>query len=474
LYFKEEANFLSGSIQLFLLKMKTRARGTGKPTTETTESTKFAVPKVQLGADSANPLQLFILPEDISTEARIVVLRNPRFLDESRYVVCPKHGFYEFKAFTEPRTTPRSWLLSQDEIPPQEEAEGLLEGGLDIKSTTEPKGYVTQNATLFIATPIDSLFLVLPALAPPTSKTTESPKKLFLSGDDYLEKLAKSSPQFNNLLRTESLRALLETRMAAVCDTVEVGDETMYRLNEGKLLNEMLRKAKKMASKGLPASMEENFVRKALDMPLLGINREESLLLENEENFVPADLGNQTPAADTPDTQTAISSTGTTVTSSSGASTAAMSFSEESTTHKQELKTTTLISAPDGVAELLRLRTALFFILSNYVAPHSSENLKKLIASPNSTPTVDFGLLDSHLAHLAKMRQETVSMRSFGDFSRKRSMIEDEDGEARAEKKRKKEEEEKRRKAGESRGVKNLKKVNVSGMKKMSDFFKKK
>ena len=40
--------------------------------------------------------------------------------------------------------------------------------------------------------------------------------------------------------------------------------------------------------------------------------------------------------------------------------------------------------------------------------------------------------------------------------------------------KRKKDEEDKRQKAGESRGVKNLKKVNVTGMKKMSDFFKKK
>jgi hypothetical protein len=72
------------------------------------------------------------------------------------------------------------------------------------------------------------------------------------------------------------------------------------------------------------------------------------------------------------------------------------------------------------------------------------------------------------------MRQEAVSMRSLGDFSRKRSIIEDEDSETRAEKKRKKEEEEKRNKAGVSRGVKNLKKVNTSGMKKMSDFFKKK
>ena len=53
-------------------------------------------------------------------------------------------------------------------------------------------------------------------------------------------------------------------------------------------------------------------------------------------------------------------------------------------------------------------------------------------------------------------------------------MEDDDEDESRAEKKRKKDEEEKRKKAGESRGVKNLKKVNTAGMKKMSDFFKKK
>lgn len=47
----------------------------------------------------------------------------------------------------------------------------------------------------------------------------------------------------------------------------------------------------------------------------------------------------------------------------------------------------------------------------------------------------------------------------------------DEAIESRAEKKRKKEEDEKRKKAGESRGVKDLKKVDTTGMKKLSDFF---
>jgi len=44
----------------------------------------------------------------------------------------------------------------------------------------------------------------------------------------------------------------------------------------------------------------------------------------------------------------------------------------------------------------------------------------------------------------------------------------------RAEKKRKQEEEDRKKKMGESRGVRDLKKVNVTGMKKMSDFFTKK
>ncbi len=41
----------------------------------------------------------------------------------------------------------------------------------------------------------------------------------------------------------------------------------------------------------------------------------------------------------------------------------------------------------------------------------------------------------------------------------------------RAEKKRKKEEEDKRKKSGESRGVRDLKKVDTTGMKKLSDSF---
>jgi hypothetical protein len=452
-------------------RMKTRAKGTARTAAEANEPTEVTTAKVQLGPESPNPPQLFILPEGISTDARIISLTNPRYLSEDRYVVCPERGFYEFRAIAAPKTTPRSWLLSrpEDEVPP-------LQSGEDTTEMNLSKGYVTRGADLFIATPIDPLFFLLPALAP-ESKSSGTAKRLFLSSDDYLEKTTSASPALGNFLRIEKLRGLLERRMAAVCETVEAGDETMYRLDEERLLKELLQKAKNMAERGLPASMEEKLVRKPLEAPMLSIKREESSLQESASGDVPPATSDvSTPLSETPDTQTSVSSTDSATTLSSEASTVATSFSGESTDPAPLLESKTAtpqIDAPEGVADLLRLRTALDFICSNYIAPHITEKLKLMLSS--TTATTDFGPLDQHLAHLTKLRQEALAARSLGDYSRKRAMNEDdEDLEARAEKKRKMEEEEKRKKAGESQGIKKLKKANISGMKKMSEFFKKK
>lgn len=86
---------------------------------------------------------------------------------------------------------------------------------------------------------------------------------------------------------------------------------------------------------------------------------------------------------------------------------------------------------------------------------------------------VDFAPLDTYMSELSRLKQEAAAARSAGDYGRKR-VLDDEEVAERAEKKRRKDEDDKRKKAGESRGVKNLKKVNTTGMKKMSDFFKKK
>ncbi|KAK0117686.1 hypothetical protein ONS95_012015 [Cadophora gregata] len=439
--------------------MKTRGRPSTKTAKAATEpkAPDSTAAKVQLSTESSNPPHLFVLPKDLSKDARIVTLENPRYFSDDRYVICPERGFYEFTKVAAPRTTPRSWLLSVTEGPENREE-------IDEKDDklTDSEGYVMKTASLLVATPMDPLFMVLSALSPlPTTKSSEPAKKLFLSGYDYFEKMSKVSPQFANFSRIESIRQLLESRMAAVCDTVEAGDETMYRLNEEKLLGELMKKAQKMIEKGLPASMEEKLVRKALDPPMLSMKRDDSSLSEPAKED----------GAATPDTQTTVSDTA--ASSFSETSTAATSFSEDSqlSITPDKAAEPSPIEAPEGVAELLRLRTALFFICSAYLAPHITESLKKLLST--SISTVDFAPLDTHLAHLAKLRQDALASRSLGDFSRKRSMAA-EDGETRAEKKRKADEDEKRKKANQSKGVQALKKVNVSGMKKMSDFFKKK
>ncbi|CZR60995.1 uncharacterized protein PAC_10891 [Phialocephala subalpina] len=435
--------------------MKTRGRPSTKAKEAKFETETSTAPKTQLGPDSANPPQLFILPQNLSNEARIATLQNPRYANDSRYLICPENGFYEFTKVAAPKTSPRSWLLSASQS--SEDRDDVKEPNAKRR---KPSGYVTKNANMLVATAIDPLFIILPALTPlATSKGSEAPKKLFLSGDDYIEKIAATSSQFSGFSRMKSIRDLLEERMAAVCDTVEAGDENMYRLNEEKLLGELLKKAKIVCEKGLPPSMEEKLVRKALDVPVLSIKREESSTHE---------LAKEEDAADTPDTQTSVSTSTSTTTSFSEASTAVTSFSENLTESKSEAVPP--ITAPEGVADLLRLRTALFLICAAYLGPHVAESVMKLAAS---STTVDFAPLETHLAHLAKLRQDALASRSFGDFSRKRALAV-EDGETRAEKKRKEDEEEKRKKANESRGVKALKKVNVTGMKKMSDFFKKK
>lgn len=431
--------------------MKTRGgKGSTKPAAEATEVSKTTAPKTQLSADSANPPQLFILPRDASKAARIVTLKNPRYQNDSRYLVCPEKGFYEFTRVSAPKTMPRSWLLSS----------AISDDGdhEDAKKSTDSMGYVTKESNLLIATSIDPLFIILPALCPIPGKKAED-SKLFLSRDDYLDKLSSVSPQVEGFLRVDRIKSLLQKRMAAVCDTVEAGDEIMFRLSEEALLRELLGKAQNMVKNGLPSSMEEKLVRKALESPIMLSLAREGSSIQEEENAL---------GAETPDTQRTVSTT----TSFSDASTPATSFSEDTVIAPSKPKSLPPISAPEGVAELLRLRTAFSYICSAYVSPHVAETLKKLLSAPSSK--VNFGPLDDHLAHLAKIRQDAAAARSLGDFSRKRALEDDDEGEERRAEKRRREEEDKKKKANESRGVKALKKVNVTGMKKMSDFFKKK
>jgi hypothetical protein len=443
---------------------KTRSSKSAKPGAE-----KSSAPTPSPTHASGNPLpesdenppKFFILPKEASPEARIITLPNPRTSTPTRYYFCPERGIYEFTKIAAPKSSPRSWLLAPPRtqpanaagngpISPEKDGSG---SDLPVEAlSSEPKstlmgGYTTRSADLFVATPLDPLYLIIPALVPaPSSK--KASKQLFLSPDDYFDALISTSRHYETILQSLHLRTAFKARMDAICDMVDAGGDRMYRLSEEKLMQELLRKASKVVEKGLPASLEERFVSKALEAPVVCVKREESLVvegtLEKEDETLLHAAGTQTPATEsTIDSQSSTTSTITTGTSAS-----------------EPL-------APASIVHLLRLRTALTYLTTNYIPAHLTLSLPPFL--------IDFTPLTMHLKRLASLREEALASRSLGDFSRKRAPDDNgEEEESRAEKKRKKEEEERRRKAGESKGVRDLKKVDVRGMKKMSDFFGKK
>lgn len=402
--------------------------------------------KYSLPQESTNPPKVLILPNKATSGARVVSLKNPRYSKPTRYLVCPQTGAYEFTRISAPKTTPRSWLI-EGTIEKEKDQDGESAAKDNGKESFDAQ--VTKGADLFIATPVDPLFLALPALQ---SQFNSTSKRFFLSSDDHFDTISEETPHLRETLGWPKWREALESRMAAICDTAEAGDEVMFRFSEDKLLDQLLYKAKKMSEAGLPKSMEEKFVNKALEAPVLGVKR--SNLLQTNESASP-----ETKTDLSPETSESQSSVSTTATTASDASTAATLVADgaESAIHASEV-----------VTRLQRLRIAVNFICSSYLPPSMAAVLKKMLTDGKGS--VDFTLLDDYVAQLTKLRQKAMMSRSASDYSRKRTL--DEEDDLKREKRQKKEEEEKRKKAGESRGVKELKKVNVSGMKKMSDFFK--
>lgn len=419
----------------------TKPTTTKAASTKDNKDTKTSASKYILPAASSNPPKILILPNKATAEARVVSLQNPRYSKPTRYLICPDTGAYEFIRIAAPKTTPRSWLV-----------EGTARTNEDASCCFDTQ--VTKGADLYLATPIDPLFLTLPALA---AQFSSSNKRMFLSSDDHIETINDDNPHLRDtIVRWPTWRATLEARMGAICDTVEAGDdELMFRFSEAKLLAELLAKAKRMSASGLPKSMEEKFVDKALEAPVLGVKR---------SNPVAALKADESTLSESQESQSSVATTATTV---SEASTAATSVADDfEAAGINEIKSA--ITASAEVLSLQRLRIAFNFICSCYVPPAMVAVLKQRLAE--SKGAVDFAPLDDYVAQLTKLRQEAMMARSASDYSRKRAN--DEDNEERMEKKRKKEEEDKRKKAGESRGVRDLKKVNTTGMKKLSAFFK--
>ncbi|KAL6711234.1 hypothetical protein ACN47E_005765 [Coniothyrium glycines] len=396
---------------------------------------------------TTNPPKLFVLPRDTSKEARIVTLDDPATGTPSKYYLCPDKGFYEFTRIAAPKKDCKSWLITGNDdsgANADQEAQDLQIGS----------GYITKSADLFIATPIDLLFLILPALTPKSAKET---KQHFLTLDDHLDKLSSSSRHWKTILsHYASLGAMVEKKMRTVCDTVDAGDETMYRISHDKLLDILVKKAERMVQNGLPASLEEKFIKTALQVPIMNIKREDSTLsaVSTTDNTSTT----QTPEQQEPSqSSSADSQTTTSTTLTTPETPAAPAISTFST--------------PPEIPHLLRLRTALTYLSSAYLSPILRTLTTTLLSTRQS---LDFTPLTAHLSTIARLKAEATALRSISDnISRKRAIAEDDDKVAEREEKKRKKEEEDRKKKMEGRGIKQLKKVDTSGMKKMSAFFTK-
>ena len=331
----------------------------------------------------------------------------------------------------------------------------------DLKKEDTSSASTISKPELLIATQIDPLLLLIFTLYS-LSGGAEEAKGLFLSIDDILERVCENCPHFEQIVRKISIRNMMGDRLLAACDSVQAGEETMYRLNERKLLDELLAKAVNTVKKGLPKSMEEKFIKGTLDLPVTFLAREDTASSEQGQSQLETHT----------ETRRSLES------QSSVAGSDASSFAESTSTGvtTPDILDSTPItseSTPDTtLTYLLRVRTLLKYFLSSYIAPPIAARLQVTLDSDQSP--INFKPLEERLALVSKLRAEAVAARSAGDFSRKRNAYEDDEmAEERAEKKRKKEDEE-RRKRQESRGIKNLKKADTTGMKKLSSFFGKK
>ena len=380
-----------------------------------------------------NPLKLFILPKGVSKDARIICLNEPVRSRPTRYLHCPQSGFYEFTKISTPHADPRSWMLQYEKKTPDEQSESHQES-----KQRSSEGYIAESQDLFVATPFDPVFFLIPILSPPPSlsRSSKSRKDMFLTLDDHVDEAPGASSQFKQLLRTKTAR-LLQNRLKAVCDTVEVADEIMFRLSLTKTAEEMMARARKVALNGLPKSMEEHFVSKPLEPPVQ--------LVKTTDPPASAKTSNgEVPLGDP-----------------------AIQIEKDQTAEPSKSQEATV---PDGLTELQRTRTALDFITRSYLPPRLQTQVKDTLSQVYSS---EFAPLDTYMAAQNAYRAEAQALRAISDnIIRKRSAGDDEAAELRAEKKRKKEEEDVKRKT-ESRAMKELKKVDTTGMKKISSFFTK-
>lgn len=395
------------------------------------------------------------------------MLKHPIDGTKKRFYFCPRNGLFELKRVNAPTSDLRSILYTAPNensvtnigklrnIASLKNEEGLDRGPQrPTRAVNIASGYVNKAAELLVATPFDMVFVLIPLLN--LQGTLAKPNTgiaLFQSIDDILDPYLEDDKHLQYVL--ENGRSTLEAAAARICDVVEADGEKMFRPNIEMLFKTILDKAQNAVKRGLPSSLLDTFVRGPLEKPVLSIKREESSLSAMTD---PASVDGFGSSFGTSGSQS------TTIASASSAGVSEMSSTTTIAGNDDE-------TIPDEIISLQQVRTAWSFIIASCLPNQLADSLTRLLSSEQSP--VDFGPLERYLSHLATLRAEALAVRTLSGPGQKRGLDGEDASEARTEKKQKQEEAEKRKKAGESRGVRDLKKVDVSGMKKMSAFFTK-
>ena len=405
----------------------TRSKSSKGAAAEVEASASFTSAKSLESEDNIH--RICILPKTVGNGTRIVYLPHPATSAPAAFVFCHDTGrIFELTKISAPKAAARSWLISADQT--------MSSGGSTMASAPSDslqKGYVIKNADALVATPFDPVFLLLRLF--PVGKSQE--RNSFRLGDDYLELLSEQNPAMAGLLRSQQFSKNILKRFECICESQDIGDEKVYKPSNEKLTRVLVEKACRMVSSmAWPASMDEGVVKKELDIPSIPVH-----------------------------TTTHIDTT-----TDSQVANAAVPGTEETP------QTTSQLGVDAGVIDVMRMRKALEYLLSAYVPKALRDDIELLLKDDkikSITPLLDPTLLQAHLDKIKAVKAEAMALRSLSDnISRKRGADDEEQADARAEKKRKKEEEDKKAKS-ESRNLKQLKKVDTTGMKKLSSFFTK-
>src|SRR5271154_617738 len=115
-------------------------------------------------SEETEPLKLFILPQDTSSDARFLLLDHPRDGLKRRFFFCPQKGLYGFTKIAAPSIDPTSILFAASD-----QTEDNCEACDTIYGQEKPitvdrsvaEGYVNKVAEFYVAAPFDLSFVLL-------------------------------------------------------------------------------------------------------------------------------------------------------------------------------------------------------------------------------------------------------------------------------------------------------------------------